>query len=108
MTDVIGWLSSVVLLATIVLQIAKQWSERSGEGVSPWLFIGQTVASVGFTAYSALAKNWVFTVTNGLMLVSAILGWGITAHFRRQSAGPATTAVPQRHAHASVSPRPVP
>jgi MtN3 and saliva related transmembrane protein len=108
MTDVIGWLSSIVLLATIVSQIAKQWSERSGEGVSPWLFAGQTVASAGFTAYSALTKNWVFTVTNGLMLVSAILGWGITAHFRRHTPGPATTAVARSHAGAPVSPHPVP
>ena len=83
MTDAIGWLSSVVLLATIVAQIAKQWSERSGKGVSKWLFIGQTAASFGFTAYSALIKNWVFTTTNGLMLVSAIVGWHLTAHYKR-------------------------
>jgi MtN3 and saliva related transmembrane protein len=82
--DVVGWLSSVLLLATIGAQIAKQWRERSGKGVSTWLFIGQTAASTGFTVYSALLKNWVFTVTNALMLVSAIIGWGLTAHFKRR------------------------
>jgi uncharacterized protein with PQ loop repeat len=83
--DLVGWLSSLVLLATISAQIGKQWSERSGKGVSTWLFIGQTAASAGFTAYSALVKNWVFTVTNALMFASAIVGWLLTVHFKRQS-----------------------
>jgi hypothetical protein len=37
MTEIVGWTSSLVLLTTIVAQIGKQWSERSGEGVSIWL-----------------------------------------------------------------------
>ena len=85
--DWVGWASSVVLLTTIVVQIGKQWSERSGKGVSTWLFVGQSVASLGFTAYSVLVNNWVFTVTNGLMFVSAIVGWQITAHFKRRPSG---------------------
>jgi uncharacterized protein with PQ loop repeat len=80
--DIVGWTSSLLLLATIVAQIGKQWSERSGQGVSVWLFIGQAAASTGFTAYSFMLKNWVFTVTNALMLLSAIVGWQITAHFK--------------------------
>jgi MtN3 and saliva related transmembrane protein len=84
-TELIGWVSSVVLLATICQQIKKQYEERSGKGISRWLFIGQTAASAGFTLYSALMKNWVFTVTNALMLVSAILGWAITAHFKSRN-----------------------
>jgi MtN3 and saliva related transmembrane protein len=85
MIDALGWLSSLVLLATIVNQIHKQWRERRAQGVSRWLFIGQTAASVGFTVYSALLHNWVFTVTNAALLVSAIVGWIITSHFKRQS-----------------------
>jgi MtN3 and saliva related transmembrane protein len=85
MTDIVGWTSSLLLLATIVAQIGKQWSERSGEGVSVWLFIGQAAASLGFTAYSFMVKNWVFTVTNSLMLLSALVGWQITAHFKAKS-----------------------
>lgn len=87
MVDALGWLSSVILLATIVQQIVKQWQERSGKGVSRWLFIGQTAASVGFTVYSALLHNWVFTITNAALLASAIVGWAITAHFKRTGAG---------------------
>jgi MtN3 and saliva related transmembrane protein len=87
MTDVVGWISSFLLLATIVVQIGKQWTERSGEGVSVWLFIGQAAASLGFTAYSFMVKNWVFTVTNSLMLLSAIVGWRITAHFKSKGPG---------------------
>lgn len=86
MVDLVGWTSSLLLLATIVAQIGKQWSERSGEGVSVWLFIGQAAASLGFTAYSILVKNWVFTITNSLMFVSGIVGWFLTAHFKGRAA----------------------
>ncbi len=87
MTDVIGWVSSILLLATILSQILKQWRERSAEGVSTWLFLGQIVASTGFTVYSALLRNWVFTVTNALMLLSALCGFALTWHFKRTSSG---------------------
>lgn len=86
MRDVLGWTSSLILLLTILQQIRKQWTERSGQGVSSFLFVGQAVASLGFTVYSALLQNWVFTVTNGLMLLSAITGWALTSHFKRATA----------------------
>ncbi|HEX2874517.1 MAG TPA: hypothetical protein VHP33_24860 [Polyangiaceae bacterium] len=85
MTEVVGWVSSLVLLATIAAQIGKQWNERSGEGVSVWLFIGQAGASLGFTVYSVMVKNWIFTVTNSLMFLSAIVGWQMTAHFKARA-----------------------
>ena len=85
MTDIVGWTSSLLLLTTIVAQIRKQWREGSGEGVSVWLFIGQAGASLGFTIYSALLKNWVFTVTNALMLLSAVVGWSLTAHLKARA-----------------------
>lgn len=85
MLELLGWTSSLILLVTILQQIYKQWSEKSAKGVSRGLFIGQTAASAGFTVYSALVQNWVFTVTNALMLVSAITGWALTAHFKRVS-----------------------
>lgn len=84
-TELVGWISSLVLLATIVSQIAKQWRERSAEGVSRLLFLGQIAASLGFTLYSWLVHNWVFVVTNGLLLVSAIVGAVMTARFRKQA-----------------------
>lgn len=85
MTEIVGWVSSLVLLATIAAQIGKQWTERSGKGVSVWLFIGQAGASLGFTVYSVLVKNWVFTITNGLMFLSALVGWQMTAHFKARA-----------------------
>ena len=92
MTDVIGWLSSIVLVATIGQQVYKQWREGTSQGVSRWLFIGQIFASFGFTLYSALVHNWVFVVTNALMLVSAVVGYAIVReHHRRRSARGATT-----------------
>lgn len=79
----IGWFSSVILIATLGRQVLKQW--RSGEvaGVSRWLFVGQTAASTGFTIYSVLLSNWVFTVTNSLLLVNAIAGYWVSARNRR-------------------------
>jgi MtN3 and saliva related transmembrane protein len=85
MREVLGWTSSLVLLVTILAQIHKQWTERTGRGVSTFLFVGQTAASLGFTVYSVLVHNWVFTVTNGLMLLSAIVGWYITVRFKNQA-----------------------
>lgn len=81
--EVIGWLSSFVLLLTIGRQIYKQWQEKSSEGVSAVLFIGQMAASLGFTIYSVLVQNWVFVVTNALMLLNGLIGLGITMHHRK-------------------------
>jgi len=82
MTEAIGWFSSLVLLLTIGKQIYKQWQDKTSQGVSIWLFIGQVVASAGFAIYSYLVHNWVFVVTNLMMLVSAFAGLGITLRQR--------------------------
>lgn len=73
--DLIGWLASAVLLATLTRQIVKQW--RGDDSLSRWLFIGQCAASAGFVLYSLLLGNWVFTVTNACLLLTAIVGWAI-------------------------------
>lgn len=84
MIEAIGWASSVILLMTLVKQVYKQWSEGTAEGVSKWLFIGQLFASVGFTVYSYLVENWVFTVTNGLLTVNNIAGIILYFYFRKK------------------------
>ena len=84
MTEAIGWFSSVVLLLTLGRQVWKQWKAGTSEGVSKWLFLGQITASVGFTTYSVLVKNWVFVVTNGLLLVNALVGYGVVRLHRRR------------------------
>lgn len=86
MTELIGWSSSIILVLTISKQIYKQWQGGSSEGVSKWLFIGQMAASLGFTIYSWKVSNWVFVVTNALMLVNAFIGLGILLYHRRQGA----------------------
>lgn len=99
MTDILGWVSSVILLMTIGRQVWKQWRTGMGEGVSIWLYIGQTAASVGFTIYSALVGNWVFIVTNSLLLLSALTGLYILKfHCRRD--GKAADDAPAGHAPA--------
>ena len=74
MTELIGWSASAVLLITIISQVRKQWRTGSNEGVSKWLFVGQVASSVLFTVYSVLTVNWVFIVTNAMLLLSNIAG----------------------------------
>jgi MtN3 and saliva related transmembrane protein len=74
MIEAIGWASSLILLATLIKQVYKQWKERTTEGVSKWLFVGQLAASVGFTTYSYLTGSWVFMFTNGVLTLNNIFG----------------------------------
>ena len=82
-SEAIGWFSSFILVLTIGQQVYKQWKSGSSEGVSKWLFVGQITASTGFTIYSLLVRNWVFVVTNALMLLSALVGIVIVMKHRR-------------------------
>jgi len=84
LTEAVGWVSSLILVLTIAKQVYKQWREGSSEGVSKWLFVGQISASLGFTVYSWLVSNWVFVVTNAVMLVNGLLGLLIVLHHRRK------------------------
>ncbi|MDQ3282979.1 MAG: PQ-loop domain-containing transporter [Acidobacteriota bacterium] len=83
MKDAIGWAASIILVVTIATQILKQWRDKTSAGVSTWLFVGQLAASVGFTIYSLLVQNWVFSVTNGIMILNGLLGYGITVRHKR-------------------------
>jgi MtN3 and saliva related transmembrane protein len=74
MTELIGWMAAIVLLATMGRQVFTQWRDGISRGVSKWLFIGQLAASLGFVIYSWQLGNWVFVVTNVLMLLTAGIG----------------------------------
>ena len=91
---VIGWISSVVLFATITWQVVKQWRSGTSHGVSRWLFVGQITASTGFLVYSWLIGNWVFVVTNVLLVASAIAGLVIVAIHRRDDGRRSAESVP--------------
>ncbi|WP_189457853.1 SemiSWEET family transporter [Cognatilysobacter bugurensis] len=92
-TDWIGWVASAVLIATLGRQVFVQWRERSTEGLSSWLFVGQLTASVLFTIYSALVGNAVFVFTNSVLLGTAIAGQLIFRRNRR------LMAAEQGHSH---------
>ena len=93
MVEAVGWVSSCILVLTLARQVYKQWHEGSSEGVSKWLFVGQMSASLGFTVYSWLVRNWVFVVTNSLMLLNGLLGLLIVIrHRRRRRRGAARAA----------------
>jgi MtN3 and saliva related transmembrane protein len=88
MTEPVGWFGATVLLATIGRQVYTQWRDGTTSGLSRWLFIGQLTASIAFVIYSWMLGNWVFVVTNVLMLVTAALGqWVYLANRRRPRRG---------------------
>lgn len=82
MTEVIGWASSLILLATLIKQVYKQWADRTSEGISKWLFVGQLAASLGFVVYSYLVGSWVFMATNALLTINNIFGIALYYHYR--------------------------
>ena len=82
MTEAIGWASSLILLATLVKQVYKQWSDGSSEGISRWLFVGQLAASAGFTIYSYLTGSWVFLATNALLTANSVIGIVLYYYFK--------------------------
>lgn len=90
MTEIIGWASSLILLATLIKQVYKQWTDGTGDGISKWLFVGQLAASVGFTVYSYLVGSWVFMVTNGLLTINNIFGLILSFYFKKRQS-PKTT-----------------
>lgn len=85
MSEILGWISSSILVVTLFVQVRKQWHDDTSKGVSAWLFVGQLAASSGFLIYSVMIENWVFTVTNALTSIAAILGlWIVRMHGRTQ------------------------
>jgi uncharacterized protein with PQ loop repeat len=85
MTEIIGWASSIILLLTLIKQVHKQWKDGTSEGISSWLFIGQLLASIGFTIYSYSVENWVFTITNGILTVNNIIGICLYFYFLKNN-----------------------
>jgi uncharacterized protein with PQ loop repeat len=85
MPDAIGWFATAVLILTIGRQVYTQWRDKTSTGVSRWLFVGQTVASVSFILYSWMLHSWVFVVANTAMLLIALLGQAI--YLRNKRAG---------------------
>lgn len=83
LTESVGWVAAAVLLLTMARQVWSQWKSGAVGGVSRWLFVGQVVASLGFTAYSALVGNAVFVFTNTLLTLNAIAGLCIDRRNRR-------------------------
>ena len=87
MTEIIGWASSIILLLTLIKQVYKQWKDGKTEGISSWLFIGQLLSSIGFTIYSYSVENWVFTITNGLLVINNIIGICLYFYFLKKNKG---------------------
>ena len=85
--DLIGWAAAAILLMTLGRQVYTQWRDRTSQGVSRWLFVGQCGASVGFVVYSWLLGSWVFVITNALILATAVVGEFIYLRNRQSKPG---------------------
>lgn len=89
---IIGWFSAAVLVVTVARQVWEQWDRATSRGVSSWLFLGQFVASSGMLVYSVHLRDTVFTVTNALMMITAVVGGAILwMHRRRERRGSASS-----------------
>jgi MtN3 and saliva related transmembrane protein len=82
--DVIGWISTGILVLTVGRQAYSQWKEGSTKGLSKWTFIGQLAASTGFVVYSFLLDNIVFVVSNLFLLMIAAVGQALYLKNRRR------------------------
>ena len=82
---IFGVLATAILIATLVAQTIKQWRERQTKGVSRWFFLGQVSASICFIIYSAMTGSVLFTVTNALILASALGGYIVLRLNRRRA-----------------------
>jgi uncharacterized protein with PQ loop repeat len=102
LVDAIGWSSSAILLVTLARQVYTQWRERSTQGVSRWLFVGQLAASTGFLVYSVLVENWVFVFTNAALLVTAVVGEVIYKRNTREQRRAAPACVSARKVSVEV------
>ena len=94
---VVGWSASIVVVATTVGQIIKQWKAHTSKGVSPLLFVGNLLASLLFLNYAIMIKNVVYEVTNSVMVLASIFGLGLLIHQRRldKPTGHATPVPPR-------------
>ena len=87
----LGWVASAILVLTIGYQVVRQWRTGHTEGVSRWLYVGQIAASSGFVAYSAHLGDAVFTATNSVILLAAILGLVSVFRTRSEATSPPST-----------------
>jgi MtN3 and saliva related transmembrane protein len=83
--EIVGWVSSSILVVSVAKQVYKQWKQGVSEGVSLWLFLGQVAASAGFVIYSWSVQNWVFVLTNLLMLGNGTFGLVLVLRARRRA-----------------------
>ncbi|ALS94864.1 hypothetical protein ADT26_08465 [Xanthomonas oryzae] len=75
--DSVGWLASIVLIATLIRQIYEQWRSHAAQNISRWLFLAQISASVLFVLYRYLVGHAVLIVSNALMLPTGLTGYGV-------------------------------
>lgn len=84
MAEIIGWISSLILVLTLAAQIKKQYTEKTSIGISKLLFSGQMLAELGFVIYSIAISSWIFVFTSSLLLLENIIGFYLTLKFKKQ------------------------
>jgi hypothetical protein len=88
----LGWISSLILCATIGKQVYTQYRSGTSRDVSKWLYLGQFSAEIGFILYSWIVRNWVFVFTNFVLLLENVAGLLLVLRHRRQRPNSARTS----------------
>jgi len=71
---------SAVLLSTLIRQCIPNGGLALPPAFRNGLFIGQLLASMGFTVYSFLLHNWVFASSKHRHFITAVVGQATYLH----------------------------
>jgi uncharacterized protein with PQ loop repeat len=76
MKDLVGWLSSALLLVTFGSQTFMQWKEKDGktDGYTIVFFVAAILGTAGNIAYSWMTHNLVFTLLNITLVINNVVG----------------------------------
>jgi lipid-A-disaccharide synthase-like uncharacterized protein len=67
----IGWIACLALAGSLTYTFVSALV-RGPEGIDPWFFAMQTLASLLFLIYSVKLGNWVFVAANSVALFNAV------------------------------------
>lgn len=82
--DLVGWISSGLLIITFGSQTYMQWKGESGK-YTIIFFVSAILGTAGNLIYSWLVHNTVFTILNAALVVNNSVGLGLAlAHQKRK------------------------
>lgn len=83
MKDLVGWISSALLIVTFGSQTYMQWKGTSDKHTIVF-FVSATLGTAGNLVYSWLVHNTVFVILNAALVVNNSVGLGLLLRRVRQ------------------------